>query len=317
MISADAAAAIPALWATRILGYLPQYLTVSRAVTNINDYVDSEFKRIGDTIHLPSVDSVSIGDKSENENYTFQELVLGDQTLVLNKHKYAAFGTEKRALSLVNQDVVTPHLQEAAQKLAEQVDSDIFALYSSIAVGNTVTSSSVLARADIIAAREILKKARVTPNEELYGVIDFGSEATLLADTNLTQWLALGQIGNIANAKIGGPSSVFPSSIGRAYGVDLAASGLVPTTTVSGVTTAHNLVFAKDAIVWACRPMYAAPAGMGALTATQTDPASGLSVSVTMFYDGNAGALKVTAEILYGIAFLRQSHAVLINSTTS
>jgi hypothetical protein len=76
---------------------------------------------------------------------------------------------------------------------------------------------------------------------------------------------------------------------------------------------AKNLAFHRDAIVLASRPLPPVPDGMGAKSAVMNE--DGIAVRVIWAYNANYLGVQVTMDVLYGVAELRDNHAVVIRST--
>src|SRR3712207_6587489 len=106
--------------------------------------------KVGDTLHLPKRGSLTVNEKAANTDYTAQTPSGSTVDLTLNKHKEVTFIVESRAISTVNQDIIGGYVNDAVLALAEQIDTDLFALYASIAGGNTITGGAAITEANIL-----------------------------------------------------------------------------------------------------------------------------------------------------------------------
>jgi hypothetical protein len=76
----------------------------------------------------------------------------------------------------------------------------------------------------------------------------------------------------------------------------------------------QNLLFHKRAFVLASRPLAPAPAGVPILQKVMNE--GGLGLRVTMSYNASYLGVQTTIDILYGVAILRNNHAVVLKTST-
>lgn len=79
----------------------------------------------------------------------------------------------------------------------------------------------------------------------------------------------------------------------------------------AGSTYRTNMLFHKDAAVLAMSPIDVAGAAPGSVY-TETDPESGISLTVEQWRDGRAGSTVLRVDVLYGVSSLRREAAVRI-----
>lgn len=285
---ADTAGFIPQVWANRALDVLRSNIVLARTVTKDTDY---EPAFVGKTLNVPYPGTFTAADKAADTAATAQTPSSGTSVAVtLNKHKYVDFIVEDVARAQSSNELLDRFVQPAAIALAEAVEDDLFALYSSYA--SIGTSGTDLSAATILDARKALNDAKA-PEQGRAIVMSTKDEVALLGDTDLTNYFAFGQNAAVAEG-----------SIGRLYGFDLFVSQRVPV--VSGTpNSTKNLAVVPDAMMLATRPFMPAPAGSGVQTSSLVDPASGLSIRVQYQYSMADRGTRVGFDILYGVAALR------------
>lgn len=308
---------IPEIWAKEALGRLRNYITMLRTVTPDSSLQEGEFAQIGETLHLPKRGALSVNDKAENVNYTIQNPTATKIDLTLNKHKEVTFGVESRAFSEVNQNIFSGYIDDAVIAIAEQVDTDLLGLWSSVTASQVVTNASTMTEANILSARKILVDNKALAGTQKFGIVATSQTNALLQIDRLVRYDAIGVANNISNAHVGNNIPVMPSGIGRLYGFEIGESQLVATS--GSPSTAKNLFFTKDAVLFASRPLenpeVTAGPGIGVQSAVAVDPESGLSLRLIRSYQHPAGAHLVTLDVLYGFTLMRSEHIVVISTS--
>lgn len=292
----EAANFIPEIWAATALGALRANTVMARLV---NRNFENEIQRAGDTIHIPQRGTLVAHDKSANTGVTLQTPSADVVNLTLNKHKEVSFIVEDIAAAQANQDIINGYVMDGMIVIAEQIDADLLALYSGFSttpIDATGGSGGIVA-ASVTEARRILNAAKA-PQQNRYIVWHEDAEAELL------------QVEQFTSTEFGDNGDAIREAImGRKYGFAHFMDQQV--TESSG--EAKNLAFHQDAIVLATRPLPAPPAGTGAQSSVMVE--DGIGIRVTYGYNMTYLGLQVTLDILYGVAELRDSHAVVIRST--
>jgi hypothetical protein len=145
-----AAAFIPELWAQRALDYMRSNIALARLVTKDTDVAAFN---VGDVLHIPYPGTFTAADKSPDTAITpAAPSGGGEVTVTLNKHKHVTFLVEDVARAQANQDLMDLYIRGASIALAEQIETDLFALYAG--------SRSRLARAALISARTLCSRLR-------------------------------------------------------------------------------------------------------------------------------------------------------------
>lgn len=284
---------IPTIVAAEALGYLKANTVLARLVNR--DY-DSEVATFGQIIKIPYGGALSVNDKAVNTVVTLQTPADAVYTVTLNKHKEVSFLIEDTAKAFARPDWFTRYMQDGMMKMAEQLDSDIAALYSGFS--QSIDATSGIGEDDFRNARRLLNAAKA-PQTQRYFV---GSED---ADYEI---MGIERVINRDYTETLG-SKAADSMVGRFMGFDLFMDQMIAT---SG-GEAKNMAFHRDAMVLATRPLPPAPAGSGVVQRVISE--DGVGIRVTMSYSPNYLGVQLTLDMLYGVAELRDSHGVIIRSS--
>lgn len=287
---------VPELWAQKALEILRNNIVLAPLVTKDSDVASFT---VGSKLHIPYPGTLVANDKVTNTAVTRQVPTSTDTTVTLNKHKEATFLIEDFTRAQANPLAMAEYMQAAIPALAEQVETDLFATYSSfsgsLGVGGTDLSAATL--------RAVNKK--FTDNKIQRGnrhlVISTKDTAALLADASLQSFFAFNE---------GGRGDVSTGLVtDNLYGLKVHESQLVPF-----ATNTKNLAFDPGAIILASRALPQAPNGTGAAQAVVVDDVSGLALRVTLSYDANQLGVQCTTDILYGISILRDAKGFTVLS---
>ncbi len=284
---------IPEIWAQRAMQVLRNNMVMANLITRDSDV--GAFAQ-GDTLHIPFPGTFVANDKAPGGNVTTQVPTDAEVVVVLNKHKEVTFLIEDVPKVQANQDLMNRYLTNAIVPIAEAIENDLFNLYSSLT--NSVTSASMTG-AQILQGMLQLNKQKVRLADRAL-VISPGSQVKLLGDTNLQSFFAFSE-----------PDAVRNGGIGRAYGLNLFMSQLVPL-----ATTYKNLAFTPDAFILAMRSLPES-GNPGVDQMVVNDPESNLQFRQTVSYNPNALGVQVTLDVLYGVSVLRNLGAAVVLSPSA
>jgi hypothetical protein len=307
----EAAPFVPILVAQQALGYLVSNLVAGRTTQNYSQFSPNQFASFGETLVLPKVGAVVINDKTENSNFQKQSPTATSVSLSLNKHKEATVSIERRAATVSNQGVLDEYLKVAMLKMAEQVEIDVIAAIvaaSTIPIGTSVA----MTEANIIAAKQGLTAAKSPQGMKRYGIISPTQVGNLFQIDRLVTWLANGQKNNIANGSLGSGNAdaTYNAYLGRLYDFEMYESTNVP----FPASVSKNMFYSADALIFASKPLKPVAAGQGVQTAYAEDPESGMSLSLTHWYDPLAGAYVFSLESIYGVVASRPEHIAVVSA---
>ena len=283
-------ATIPTIVAANALGYLKNNTVLARLVAR--DW-DNEVAQYGQTIKIQYPGTLSANDKAADTVVTLQVPNAGEYTVTLDKHKEISFLIEDFGRVLARPDWLSTYMETAMAVMAEQIDSDLAALYAGFSQ-SIDASVGGLNEDDFRLARRYLNSAKAP----------LGRRSAVLHEDAEYEALGIDRIINRDYAESLG-SMAADSFVNRAFGFDIFMSQGIAT-----ATTHKNLFFHRNAMVLATRPLSIAPSGMGVQQTTMQE--DGIGLRVTMSYDHNHLGGKVTVDVLYGVAELRDNHGVVV-----
>jgi hypothetical protein len=285
---------IPTIVAAEALQYL-QANTVLAMLVN-RDY-DDEVASFGETVDIPYGGDLSVNDKAENGTVTLQTPSDAKYSVTLNKHKEVSFLIEDFGKAVSRPNWIDTYSNQAMSRLAEQIDSDIAGLYSGFS--QSIDATGGLAEDDFRNGRRLLNAAKA-PTRGRVAVLHEDAEYELLGIERFV---------NRDYAELqGAPAGLIDSYQGRFMGFDVYMDQMISVVTAE----AKNLLMHPNAIVLATRPMPPAPANAGALQTTMSE--NGMIIRVTTSYDTDYLGVKITLDVLYGVAELRDNHGVVLRT---
>lgn len=281
----------PDIWALEALNVLRNRIVLAKLITTDKDMGEAGWQ--GKSLNIGYPGTFVAQDKVAGTAVTAQAPTGGATVnLALSKHKVVDFMVEDYAAAQANSDLLSRYVEPAVIALAEQVENDLFGLYTSLTGASVGTSGTDLVSGVIRSARKTLNDAKA-PMQDRFLVVSDKDEIALLGDTNLTQYFAFSQT-----------QALKEGQIGRLYGFDIYVSQLVPV--VAGTpNSTKNLALHKSSMMMAMRPFRDIPTGSGVATATVVDDQSGLAIRVLKQYKPEYRAEYVGFDVLYGFTALR------------
>lgn len=263
---------IPEVWAGDIMAATRRNLVLANLVRRF----DTDVKNGGDVIHIPRLANLAAADKAAGTAVTFQANTEGEYLININKHKVVPFLVEDITKAQARQDLRSAYTDDAGYLLARAVDSDIAGLYTGLS--QTVAGGAALDDADIITAIEFLDVADA-PRDGRVFVIHPEAMSDLRAVNKFVTYDNTGKTG-IQEGRNNG-------LVANVYGVDVYMTNQI-VESAGTPNILHNLLFHKDAFGLA---MQVAP-------------------KVESEYSVDYLGTKVAAHSIYGVAELRDNHAV-------
>ena len=241
---------------------------------------EGEIQNAGDTVRIADISNLSVGNKAASTDVSYEAITEASTTLLIDKHKYAAFKLEDIVGVQANVDLMTEYSNKIGFALAKQVDTDLLALYSALSqsVGSDNTD---ITEATFLNAIQLLDLADA-PETERSGVFTAGQKKAFLDVDNFVRYDATG-IGGQMNPIIRG-------QFGELFGIRLYFTTNV--TTTGSPAGDHNLVFHKEAFA----------------LAMQRD------IRMQSQYDIDALAWKVVGDMLYGVVEYRDTFGVVVKT---
>lgn len=287
---------LPAIWANEALEILRSNIVLAPLVTKDSDVATFE---VGNTLHIPYPGTFTANAKATNTAVTLQTPSGTDTTVTLNKHYEASFLVEDFTRAQANPVLMRSYIQGQTVALAEQVETDLIALYSSFST-TVGTSGTDLTAATLRTVSKTMTDKKV-PKGNRHLLLSTKDRIALQADSTLQNFFAYN------DSRDHGVTGDSPVNI---YGLQLHESQLVPV--VAGTpNSTKNLAFDPGAIILASRALPEAPPNSGVEQHVIQDPVSGLILRVTMGYDKAQLGVQVTMDILYGVAKLRDEKGLV------
>lgn len=268
---------IPEIWSKEVKRAVESNLTMAKLV--LRDF-EGEIQNAGDTVRIADISNLSVGNKAASTDVSYEAITEASTTLLIDKHKYAAFKLEDIVGVQANVDLMTEYSNKIGFALAKQVDTDLLALYSALSqsVGSDNTD---ITEATFLNAIQLLDLADA-PETERSGVFTAGQKKAFLDVDNFVRYDATG-IGGQMNPIIRG-------QFGELFGIRLYFTTNV--TTTGSPAGDHNLVFHKEAFA----------------LAMQRD------IRMQSQYDIDALAWKVVGDMLYGVVEYRDTFGVVVKT---
>lgn len=286
---------IPTIVAAQALGYLKANTVLAQLIAR--DW-DNEVAQYGQTVDVPFRGALSVNDKAEGSVVTLQAPSDSKKSVTLNKHKEVSFLIEDLAKALARPDYIQGYVIDAMAVIAEQIDSDIGALYSGLS--QSIDATAGLAETNFRSARRLLNAAKA-PLGQRVAVLHEDAEYALLGIEKFTNQDYKGLQG--------APEGLINSFTGRFVGFDVYVDQKIAV----AATECKNLFMHRNALMLVSRPLPPAPAGMGVVQRVMSE--DGLGLRVTMSYSPDYLGVQVTVDILYGVAELRDDHGIVVRTT--
>lgn len=156
-----------------VQSYLQQASVLLPAVTDYSYLAQKGVKSIG----VPRSAGFTVNDKAENTAIDSQVLTYSADTIALTKHKVVQFLLEKFADRAANVRVVEDAIMKATKDISYQIDKDIITELEDVSTDTPDhslvfidTTTDVIAKGDILAARALLGAQNIDPRECFIGV---------------------------------------------------------------------------------------------------------------------------------------------------
>lgn len=291
----QAAEAIPVVVAARALESLKSNTVLARLVAR---NWDSDVAEYGDTVNIPIPGALTAQDKTAGNAVTLQNTALTKAQVVLNQHKHVSFLIEDVAAALSRPELLSIYMDEGIKRIAEQIDSDLAALYSGFS--QSIDATTGLGEATFREARRLLNAAKA-PLSDRFAVLNEDAEAEFLGIDKAVKEEYRGSLGG----------AVADAYAGRFMGFNVHMDQQVAVVTGE----VKNLFGHKNAAVLATRPLPQVPNGMGVMQTVMSE--DGIGLRVTLGYSQNYLGLQCTIDVLYGVAELRDDHGVVVRTSAA
>lgn len=295
--------AIPTVIAQEVIRLFPGYLNLAKFVSKDTDWTGQDFANYGDTLDIVKPGTLTVSTKTPGTAMTTQSPTADKVSVSLDKHKY---------IDVLEEDITKllqkPNLQEAyarnmAIKLAENIESDLFALHPSIdeTVSFDATSATTVEES-FLALRSWFARHKVPQTMPKAAFLDTSIIDELL---KIEKYSRGDYIGNTEAVNLG--------AIRRIYNVNIFESQMVPRSGSPG--TLHNLATTPYGIVLANRPMPLDGNGKGVRQNNMIDPLTGVTFRLTEGYSHGDLGSRFTIDVVYGVGLVDETQVVEVEST--
>lgn len=278
-----AAVFIPELWSAETLRAQEAALVAAPLVKRY----DSLVKGRGDTVHIPKVSNLTAEDKVANTDVTLQAITESEATISIDKWKETSFLVEDIVKVQSNYDLMAEYTSKAGYAIAQKIDSDLLALYTTFSNPAVGTYGVDIGDDEIVGAIQALDEANA-PIEDRAMILKPSQKAAIMKLDKFVRADYLGQYQNPTPVKRG-PNNRY--LWGEIYGVPVYYTTQVPVTAGTPTET-HNVLIHREA--WALA-LQLAPRTQGT------------------YWQRSLGWL-VTVDSIYGMAGLRNDFGVEIKS---
>lgn len=268
---------------------LAEFPLIQKFTTNFS----GEIAQRGESVTTRIARTVTAGDVGTS-GYTVTDVQSDAKTITLNKHKAFVMGFGDGEVAKGGYDVLRrTFMRPAAHSVAKAVLADIFALctagnFDSVGtsgVGYDGTAAAFDADAVADLAQHLTDKDN--PMDGRIVIVKPSLFTALSKDVDIKAQYASG-----TNAPL--TENLLP----RIHGFEINQYSALPD---AGVTNQKGIFCTPEALLIATR-LPATPSNWYGNVATATDDASGLSIQLREWYDGDAGQQKIAMTILYGVA---------------
>ena len=283
--------ALPALLANLVMGNL------------VNRDYEPTLATTGDTVNVPIPGTLVANNIAEGTgSVQTQNPNLGNAQIVLNSHVEATFKIPDVTKVLAFPNLLMAYMEPAINAVVTRIETDLLSLYSGFTANAPLGAASTpLTEAVIDATEQAFFNALVPvaqPKVIVVGSADYGN---------------LRQIPRFSEAlTVGSGAAISEGNLGKLKGMYILRSQLVQQTGAPGSINTHNVAFARDAMALVMRRLPQPLPGTGAIA--EYAEKGNFGVRVVMSYDANTLAQQFTVDALYGVAVLRNSFGMQVNS---
>lgn len=267
-----------------------------------NHFVNlSEFQSEGNDIyHVPDVytNDFSVSTQSTpGAEVSLNSPTQVDVTLTVNNHIYIAYiiGDMQRQQIAKSYDVMFEYNRKAGGRLADDLESDLFALWSGLGTNSVGDTASILSDAEVRQSVQALDALNIPLDESAWFYHPYVYWNQILAVQKYYDQSQFGRKSATAEGTIGAGSNTSPKGLrGQLYGIPLYIS----TNVVSGLQTYRNLLAHRTAFGYAIQT-----------------PGGGVRTQASNWL-ANLGTL-VVHDLIDGVAELRDEAAVVVNANSA
>lgn len=216
---------IPEIWSTEIMRYRLEDLVFAKYVKRI------PFQgRAGDKLRLPRISRLGVKTKTAKVPVEYQSVTDTEWSILVDTYRYSAVMVEDLVEIQAHTGLRQEYTKEISRALARDLDLTVQAERAAIIGANSshhITTTTPISKAEILAAMEILDKARV-PQSGRSLIISPAHKASLLAID-----------GFVSSDYVNG-RPVQSGEIGQLYGMPVVTSNYLALNSTTGLKNGDN-----------------------------------------------------------------------------
>lgn len=298
IVDANLASQLVTLYASQAVQSLQPALVMGGL---INTQYDSNPGAVGNTVNVPVpplFSAFTSANVAEGSTVTFQAPSITTAAITVNTHRTAGITIPDMTQAFTNLDIYGTYIEPLVTKVAADIESDIFALYSSLTTNATVGVSATPLTDAVVDLAETELFASYVPMEH-----------PRLLVVSPTAYSGLRQLpAYINNYQYGPNTTLMTGELGMIKGFKVFRSQLVP----KPAATTYNLAFAPNVAALVTRNLGSVPQGFGAVSSPISFGNFGMRL--TLSYNPQSIAMQAVVDCLYGVAVLRNGFGVQVLS---
>lgn len=284
---------IPEIWAATALKAFRKFTLMTQL---IKPQTDNEFGRVGDIYHIPSINDLTVGTRTEGVAMTFEDGSATEQTVTLSLWDYAAFRVTDLLRIQANQSILDLYMENAMQVLSEKIDARLLGLYAS--ASTTLGTAGTAWTAATMLDLDKRFNDNLVPMDGRILVMGSKGRREYLEFTSLN---GLGGVHGEAATVAARAEMVNVYGFRPFFGSQVVSTGSAP-------VAYHNLAFHPSAFLLATRPLALPEASEGVKAGYASQ--DGLSLRVLQSFDHATTQHRISIDVLYGTKVLRPTAVV-------
>jgi hypothetical protein len=121
-------ATVPQIWSKT---FLKNFDKSTAMLQHADRSYETDFANYGDTVHVPRMGDLAVGNYHVNSSITFQDITTTDDTMVLNQTPYIAFRLDDIEKAVSHTDLAMRALERARTAMEIHIDSHLLGIIGS------------------------------------------------------------------------------------------------------------------------------------------------------------------------------------------
>lgn len=279
-----------------------------RVLNMINTQASADLATRGQTVNVHLAPTITSRLLTDGNAKVLDDDVGTNVACTLNKHRYSAFSLTQIAQAMKSgPGVLTMELEARIAGILNDVEEDIIQGVAPSFTTNVLNAyNTALDEDDIIACRTALMTGKAPEDSPWVGILRHNTNA----------YAAVSKLTGFAQAHTRSSSAASPNiETGPTFGQGVPWHNILwfvsQTPKITGGTDIDNVVFHRDAICAAFRPMQQPMSpGVQAINIAR----DGIALQILLQWDGSKLADEMVVHLLYGYTVGREDWGVLLKS---